>query len=91
MRPPLRYLTRKTDDRSVNVYENKRQGQLVREAEGKGLPETLDGSEGSASLGVGILGMRERVQQLGGTLAVQQRSFVAFAYHTNRPRRLSFP
>jgi len=33
--------------------------------EGKGLPQSLDGTEGSASLGVGILGMRERVQQLG--------------------------
>ncbi len=44
MRPPLRYLTRKTDDRSANVYENKRQGQLVRDAEGKGLPQTLGAS-----------------------------------------------
>ena len=25
MRPPLRYLTRKIDERSVNVYENKGQ------------------------------------------------------------------
>jgi PAS domain S-box-containing protein len=42
--------------------------------EGKGLPQTLDGSEGSASPGVGILGMRERVQQLGGTLAVHSKN-----------------
>jgi len=46
--------------------------------EGKGLPQSLNGSEGSASLGVGILGMRERVQQLGGTLAV----------HSNNPGTL---
>ena len=43
--------------------------------EGKGLVQTLDGSEGTASLGVGILGMRERVQQLGGTMEV----------HSNHP------
>jgi signal transduction histidine kinase len=39
--------------------------------EGKGLAQNLDGSDAPASLGVGILGMRERVQQLGGTLEVQ--------------------
>ena len=45
---------------------------------GKGLPQSLKGSEGSASLGVGILGMRERARQLGGTLAV----------HSNNPGTL---
>jgi len=42
--------------------------------EGKGLPQSLDGSEGPASPGVGVLGMRERVQQLGGTLAVHSKN-----------------
>jgi signal transduction histidine kinase len=40
--------------------------------EGRGIPaEILDRRGGVKSLGVGLLGMRERVQQLGGKLAVE--------------------
>ena len=42
--------------------------------EGKGLAEGLNGSKAPATLGVGILGMRERVHQLGGTLEVQSNN-----------------
>ena len=42
--------------------------------EGKGMAESLDGSGTPASLGVGIIGMRERVQQLGGTMEVQSNN-----------------
>lgn len=41
--------------------------------EGKGLAQSLDGNE-APSLGVGILGMRERVQQLGGKLEVRSNN-----------------
>ncbi len=44
--------------------------------EGKGIPgDLLDQSEDSAAkLGVGILGMRERVRQLGGQMSIQPRN-----------------
>jgi len=46
--------------------------------EGKGLAQSQEGSDAPAPLGVRILGMRERVQQLGGKLEV----------HSNNPGTL---
>jgi signal transduction histidine kinase len=51
-----------------------RQGRVLLEVrdEGRGIPvEVLDRRGGVKSLGVGLLGMRERVQQLGGKLGIE--------------------
>jgi two-component system NarL family sensor kinase len=39
---------------------------------GKGLPQELAGKNPSAKLGVGIVGMRERVRQFGGELILSR-------------------
>jgi PAS domain S-box-containing protein len=58
----------------VRVVKGRRAITLEVWDEGKGLSQSLDGSEGVASPGVGILGMRERVQQLGGTMEVRSNN-----------------
>jgi PAS domain S-box-containing protein len=42
--------------------------------EGKGLSQSQEGGGIPASIGVGILGMRERVKQLGGSMEVRSRN-----------------
>jgi len=42
--------------------------------EGKGLSQSQERSDIPASMGVGILGMRERVKQLGGSMEVRSRN-----------------
>jgi PAS domain S-box-containing protein len=42
--------------------------------EGKGLSQSQEGGDIPAAMGVGILGMRERVKQLGGSMEVRSRN-----------------